>query len=649
MAHQSREIQAFLRQTSILDRFCAPLCDSALEITTSRRIIVKLEASNLFLIPLDDERHWYRYHHLFADFLVHRLHEAEPEHIPVLHRRASQWYENESLVDEAIQHAVAAEDMERATRLVDQIAPDLVVRREASKLLKLIDKLPPEGCLDYPMLCIWHAWALLFLGKLDVVEPILQNVEANQNKAPGFPIPGYVTTVRAYLANQWGHLQEAITLSERALELMSDAPPDRITLIFRGAAVIWLGVNHRLLGDLERASQLFDEAASLNNEAGNFYGAMAAYEQSAELAVMRGQLHQSMEFNKQGIKLAKRWVEEDKFGRGTSIAEAGPHFGLGAVLYQLNDLAGATTHIQRAADLFELGEIWGRMHSMRMQAYLKQAAGDYQAALELLSNACNIRDQIIVRQSNTADIPSLEQLRILLSRIHPEMAYLLTDAARRVEELGLQPEDEVDFSSPERYRREIDYTDLARVLIEQGRADEALPLLERLLSAARSMGRNGDEIRFLVLKALALQNIGDHKSAISVISLALHQARPEGNVRIFIDEGAPMAALLKHAILQDIESEYAIELMAAFPEEMRDSVEAELELVTIVQPLAEPLSERELEVLRLMATGLKYQEIAGKLVVSVNTVRHHTRNIYGKLDVNSRAQAIARAQDLGLL
>jgi LuxR family maltose regulon positive regulatory protein len=229
------------------------------------------------------------------------------------------------------------------------------------------------------------------------------------------------------------------------------------------------------------------------------------------------------------------------------------------------------------------------------------------------------------------------------------MAYLLTDAARRVEELGLQPEDEVDFSSPERYRREIDYTDLARVLIEQGRADEALPLLERLLSAARSMGRNGDEIRFLVLKALALQNIGDHKSAISVISLALHQARPEGNVRIFIDEGAPMAALLKHAILQDIESEYAIELMAAFPEEMRDSVEAELELVTIVQPLAEPLSERELEVLRLMATGLKYQEIAGKLVVSVNTVRHHTRNIYGKLDVNSRAQAIARAQDLGLL
>jgi LuxR family maltose regulon positive regulatory protein len=229
------------------------------------------------------------------------------------------------------------------------------------------------------------------------------------------------------------------------------------------------------------------------------------------------------------------------------------------------------------------------------------------------------------------------------------MAYLLTDAARRIEEQGLQPDDYVDFSSPEGYRQELDYTDLARVLIEQGRADEALPLLDRLLSAAKSMGRQGDEIHFLVLKALAFQNIGDQNSAMNVISLALHQARPEGYVRIFIDEGAPMAALLTQAILQDIESEYSVELLAAFPEEMRDSVEAELELATIAQPLEEPLSERELEVLRLMATGLKYQEIAGKLVVSVNTIRHHTRNIYGKLDVNSRAQAVARAQVLGLL
>jgi LuxR family maltose regulon positive regulatory protein len=187
------------------------------------------------------------------------------------------------------------------------------------------------------------------------------------------------------------------------------------------------------------------------------------------------------------------------------------------------------------------------------------------------------------------------------------------------------------------------------VLIEQGRADEALPLLERLLSAARSMGRDGDEIRFLVLKAHAFHALSDQESAMSSLTLALHQARPEGYVRIFVDEGKPMAALLAHAILQDMESEYAIELMAAFPEDMRDSVEVELELATIAQPLVEPLSERELEVLRLMATGLKYKEIAGKLVVSMNTIRHHTRNIYGKLEVNSRGQAIARAQDLGLL
>ncbi|MFC1922701.1 tetratricopeptide repeat protein [Chloroflexota bacterium] len=649
MSRQPEDLQAFLYQTSILDRFSAPLCDAALEITTSRQILGKLEGANLFLIPLDDERYWYRYHHLFADFLGQRLREAELERIPELHRRASLWYEAQGLVDEAIQHALAAGDLKNATHLVDQIAVDLVVRRESNKLLKLINQLPPDLCQEYPMLCIWHAWALLFLGQLEAVEPVLQSVETNQDKMPGTPRPGYATTVRAYLANQRGDFYKAIALSEKALEQMSGVSPDRITLIFQGAAIIWLGVNHRELGDLDQARRLFIEAASLNKKAGNIYAALASLEQLADLATIQGQLHQAVEIFGRGLDLARKWSDEQGEGRGALVAASGLHLGLGTVLYEWNDLVGAEPHILRALELHELGEVWGRFHSYRMLGYLKQAEGDYMTSYDLLGKGLAIREKISIRQSNISSEPGLEQLSILLSRAGPDMAHLLTESAQRVETRGLKPDDEVDFSSPADYALESEYSALVRALIALGRASEALPLLERLLESARSMGRQGDEIRYLILRALAFQAIEDKASALESLSHALALAKTEGYVRIFVDEGQPMATLLVQAVSQEMAPDYVGELLDAFPEEVRQAVGFDMEMSSIPQPLVEPLSERELEVLRLMATGLKYQEIAGKLVISLNTVRHHTRNIYGKLDVNSRAQAIARARDLGLL
>jgi LuxR family maltose regulon positive regulatory protein len=649
ISRQPADLQAFLCQTSILDRFSAPLCDAILEISTSRQMLSKIEGANLFLIPLDDERRWYRYHHLFADFLGKRLRETEPEHVPELHQRASQWYEDEGLVDEAIQHSLAAGDLNNATRLVDQIAADLVVRRESNRLLKLINQLPPNLWQDYSMLCIWHAWALLFTGQLEYVEPVLQIAESNQGKLPGIPIPGYVTTVRAYLANQRGDFVKAITLTEKAIEQMSDAAPDRVTLIFRGAAIIWLGVNHRHLGDLDKASRYFEEAFSVNNEARNYYGALASLEQSADLAMIRGHLKQAVEICQQGLQLAQRWTDEGGKNQRAMLVASGPHLELGIVLYQWNDLANAAPHIQRAVELLELGEIWGRIFSYRMLAYLNQAEGDYEAAYDLLKKTIAIRDNISVQQSNVTTSPSLEQLGIMLSRAHPEMAHLLKDIAQRVESQGIQPDDEVDFSSPAGYRQESEYEDLARVLIALDRAGETLPLLERLLEAARSTGRHGDEIRYLILRTLAFHAQGDNNSAMSSLNLALVQAKPDGYVRIFVDEGEAMAALLAKAVSQEIVPDYAAELLAAFPDEVRHAIDFDPELLFTPQLLVEPLSERELEVLRLMADGLKYKEIADKLVISVNTVRHHTRNIYGKLDVNSRAQSVARARDLGLL
>jgi LuxR family maltose regulon positive regulatory protein len=419
MARQREEVQVFLRRTSILEHFSAPLCHAVIsgEEKRDEGIINYLDRSNLFLIPLDDHREWYRYHHLFADFLRQRLNENESELIPDLHRRASKWYEAEGLVDEAIRHALAAGDMESATRLVDGIAADLVVRRESNKLLKLVGQLPNDLSQDYPMLCIWQAWAFLFSGQLEAVEPVLEIAEANRDKVSGIPILGYTTTVRAYLVNQMGDLHKAIDLSKQALVEMSVVSPDRNTLIHRGAAIIWLGVNHRFLGDLGKARDFFAEAVLLNQEAGNIYGALSAIAQLADLAVICGHLHQAVETYQRGLQIAQRWKDEREKGRSPLVAESELHLGLGTVQYIMNDLTIAEPHIQQAIQLHELGETSGSMHSKKMLAYLKQAEGDYETAYDLVDKACMIRDSINIHHYNLSVEPGLEQLRRLPSRI----------------------------------------------------------------------------------------------------------------------------------------------------------------------------------------------------------------------------------------
>jgi LuxR family maltose regulon positive regulatory protein len=649
LARQPEEVQTFLRHTSILERFCAPLCEYVVDSSEDMDIIDFLDRSNLFLIPLDDHKEWYRYHHLFADFLSQRLRESEPDRIPELHRRASQWYQNAGWVDDAIQHAMAAGDLESATRLVDGIAADLVMQREAHKLLKFVEQLPSNLYQRYPMLCIWHAWALVFMGQLEMVEPVLTGVESHPKNGPGVPNSGYVKTVRAYLTTQKGDYLQSIQLTEQALEEISTALPDRVALIFRGAAVIWLGVNHRLLGNLDKASQLFMEAAGINEKAGNLSAALGSFEQLAELAVIRGQLHQALDVYRRGLKLAQNWMVTGGKPQGSLIAAAGLQLGLGRVLYQLNDLDGAAAHIEHSADLFELGELWARMHAYTMLAYLRQAQGEFEASAELFSEAFAIEDTLVVRRSYTSDLQSLTRLGILLSRVRPEMAHLLTDASRRVGNLRVHADDEVDFSSPADYPREFFYSDLAYSLIAQDRAAEALPLLTRLLQAAVAMERGGDETRYRVLIALAQHALGNMQAALDSLGQALTLAHDQGYVRLFVDEGQPMAELLRFAISQNIASDYASKLLATFPKVVLSPVPINKESTVNTQVLAEPLSEREIEVLRLMAKGYKYQEIAETLFVSINTVRHHTRNVYSKLDVNNRTQAIGRAKELNLL
>jgi LuxR family maltose regulon positive regulatory protein len=649
MARQPEEVQTFLRRTSILERFCAPLCKYVIDSPTDIDVLDYIERANLFLIPLDDHREWYRYHHLFADFLSQKLREIEPERITELHLRASQWFKNAGFMDEAIQHALTAGDLEGATRLVDGIAINLIVRREPNRLLRLIAQLPYDLYKSFPMLCIIHAFALVFTGQLDMVEPTLTLAETNHNNLGAAPYPGYITTVRAYLANHEGDLLKSIKLTEQALGELQSAPANQMTLIFKGSAIIWLGVNHRHLGNLNKAKQLFIEAAEVNQKAGNYYAALASFEQLAQLAEMRGQLLQAVGLYEDGLKLAQNWTDAEGKPRGSLIAAAGPQRGLGTVLYQLNDLAGATIHIQRSADLYELGELLRRIDAYTMLAQLKLANGDIEGSIELLNQATAIEDSITDQSINTTDLPSLIRLRILLSRAKPGMDYLLGDAIRRMDAFGLTPNDEVDFSSPSGYPREYIYSDLAYLLIAQDQASEALPLLTRLVHAAAKMGRHGDEIRYLVMTALAHHSLGNDQNALDCLHQALDLGEPQGYVRLFVDEGQPMMELLQNAISQNVSPNYASKLLAAFPKYVLKPILIEQEQKNNIQILAEPLSDRELEVIRLMADGYKYREIAERLVVSINTVRYHTRNVYGKLSASNRTQAIIRAKELSLL
>jgi len=667
LQRQPDSIQTFLLQTAILDRLTGSLCDAILDIgdwrsgigdhtqypisnIQSQAILEYLEASNLFIIPLDNERRWYRYHRLFADLLRSRLRQAHSDLVPTLHRRASEWYEQNEFMGAAIDHALSAGDFERAAHLIEQVAEATLMRSEVATFLGWVERLPDELVRARPSLCLFHAWALLLAGRpLDAVESRLQDVSGDSDL-----MPSKVAPLRAYIAILRGQIPRATELSRQALEQL---PEDDSFL--RGIAAWNLGLSYLVSGDVVAGSHAFDEAIRMSQEAGNIMIAVMALSHLAQQYMGEGQLYKAAEIYERALELAA-----DRQGNPLPIASEAL-IGLGRLAREWNDLEAATRYLTEG---IELARRWGEIGVLDgyiSLARVKQAQGDVDGARDVIQKAQQVAAKTDATELDDFFVDAL-QARLWIAQGELEAAM------RWVEERGLAlpAPSTVEGSEAEGldrgagstelegsdtllnyYLRKYEHLVLARLLIAQGQPEEALALLEPLLSR-QELNRLVIEIQ--ALRALAFQAQGNVAQAMTALEHALSLAEPGGYVRIFIDEGPPMARLLYEAAARGIAPEYAGRLLAAFDLETKDERrKTKLSPSSFVlgpsSSLVEPLSERELEVLELIAEGLSNREIAGRLVISLSTVKGHTANIYGKLSVHSRIQAVARARDFGLL
>ncbi len=665
LEQQSQRIQSFLLQTAFLDRMTGPLCDALTGLSDGQETLESLERGNLFIIPLDEERSWYRYHHLFSDLLQQRLRQRQPDLPSMLHRRASQWYEQNGFVDQTIEHALRAKDFKRAAQLIEEHSDATWRRGEHRKLRGWLAGLPEEMIISRPHIAIMQARYQCNSGRLDAAEKTLQSAE--QALEPGadgptesrpqkqIPLPlthsekmklrGRTAATRALMCSYQGDVPGIIRHAGRALEYL---PKEDLT--WRGVTALTLGNAHGFKGDMLAAYEARFEALKACEAAGDTYFLMLA---NLELAITlreQGQLHRTIEICRRQQQAAVEFGLPQLRIVGWLLAL------WGETLAELNDLDGA---MDRAKEGFRLTEHSGDWQffgwSFMCLIRILISRGDLVDAEETIQKMEN-RAQETHPPPWIANQMAAWQARLWLAQNKPEAA------SRWAKEHGLDagaqppPQQEIGFFQL------FDYLVLARLLIVLGRPEESAGLLQHLLKVAEAGGRTSKVIEIKILQALAYQAGGETDRAMSALEEALDLGEPEGFIRIFVDEGRPIETLLRQMKAKDGKKGYIDKLFVAFGGETVsgpelhpfDSAQDRLftpsaPLRTSPQPLVEPLSERELEVLTLIAEGLTNREIAHRLYLSPNTVKVHSRNIYGKLDSHSRTQAVARARDLGIL
>lgn len=666
LRQQPEAIQQFLLQTSLLNHLSGPLCDAILSrgaeahgttpFASSQEVLEYLEQANLFLVPLDNERHWYRYHHLFAEALRHRLQALQPRQVSILHQRASEWHEQQGLLAEAIYHALNVQDFARAAHLVEQVGQTLLIRGETVTLLKWLNVLPEAIVQTRPQLCLFHAWTLILNNQVAEAEQRLQ--AASEFEADPIVL-AQVAAIRTLIALFQGDMRRANELTRQAQALLPADDP-----FLRGVTTLNLGLSYFMKGDVKAARQAFVEVADISQKSGNMMVTVTIQCQIAEAQIGQGQLHQALATYQQALSLATT-------PEGHELPGAGPaHIGLAAIMYEWNNLEAAAQHLIEGFRLNrQLGEI-GAFDAYLIQASLKQAQGDAAGALEAIEQA----GQIIQKFSRWAH----RNLAAHRARLWLRQANGAAAARWATDTPNLFAGSQDNLGDTYIFH-EFEQLTLARVLIAQASAQDpaeagfpadssipddpaskALQLLEALHLEAVKLGRGRSVIEILLLQALAQQAKGDTSQAMSLLRQALTLAQAEGFVRLFVDEGTPVASLLERITARDREAggwlkEYIHKLLAAFSDlrftiyDLPSTEESIVNPKSKIQNLVEPLSERELEILQLIAAGQSNEEIAQTLVIALGTVKKHINNIYGKLDVHSRTQALAQAKALNLL
>ncbi|WP_203935036.1 LuxR C-terminal-related transcriptional regulator [Virgisporangium ochraceum] len=629
LARQTEHVRGFLLHTAVLDRLTGALCDTVTDGVDSTRTLYDLERANLFVVPLDSERRWYRYHHLFADVLRARLLAEHPEQVPQLHRRASGWFAAGGMVDDAVRHAVAGGDFDHAASLVEQAVPDMRRTRQDGVLLTWMRLLPAPVIRRSPVLSLVSSWAGLIAGDLDAAERRLDDAEAALAAGARDPelaatwvdnedlrmAPAMVAVYRASLSQARGDVAGIVRHARHALDLAG--PDDHFV---RGAAGGFLGLAAWAAGDVEAALSTFADAVRSLRAAGNAVDTLDSTVVLADMSVAAGRPGRARWLYEQALRTATTG------GAPYPRATADLHVGLADLDRERDDLTNARAHLESARALGQRGSITENQHRWYVvMAQVCAAGGDQDAAMRLLDQA-----ETLYRHGFYPDVRPIAALRARIRIAGRD----LSPARGWAEDRGISVDDEPD------YLREYEHLTLARLLLTDGGSRPLLRFLDRLHTAAVRTGRHGSVREIRMLQALAHHADGDPKRALTTLGRSLLETpEPDGVVRLYLDEGAPMTTLLRQAV-------------AAADEALRSQAQRILKRAATPEPQDAPperLSHRELQVLRLLATDLTGPEIARELYVTLNTLRTHTKRIFTKLDVTTRAAAVRRAHDQGLL
>jgi LuxR family maltose regulon positive regulatory protein len=681
---QTGQVRAFLLETSVLERLSGELCDAVTGRAGGQAVLQDIERAGLFLVPLDEVRGWWRYHHLFADLLRARLQAEQPGRVQALHRAAAAWCDEHDLADDGVRHALAAGDAAWAARVVERHVETLLGRSEGATLRRWLSALPAESLRDRPRLCLAQAYGAAMGFQVEALEALLDDAErafAVSGDEPyedpaGRPVsvlanvPAGIAFLRASLARLRGDAALAAGYNRQALAQLGEEDwLMRSFVRWNRAVADWLGGRlgpaERGLAEVLAERRAADEAVrrvggeptevlrAVEGGTEFFAGflAMRVCYDLGEVQRAQGNLDTALATYRQAL---------DTAGESSQTAHTGlAHVGLAQVLYERNELTAALDHATRGVTLCrQLAFTPPLATGLAVVARIRHAHGDAAGALEAMGEAGQVElsPQVITLLN---PVPS-QRARLLLAQGDVRAAAQWTTAA------GLSPDDEPD------YPREPAYLVLARVLLAQNDPGPACTLLQRLLDAAASQGRTGSIIEIQGLRALALAAHGDHASAVGALTEALTLARRHGYVRVLADEGAPM-----HALLAQLSAARPAQLSAARPAQLSAARPGQQHAARRIDPgylaallhacgqadavppwrraaaappgLAEPLTDRELEVLRLIAAGRSNQRIAHDLVVALDTVKKHVTHVLGKLGAANRTEAAARARQLGLI